>query len=85
MGSRSYFVALGLAGVTVVVTAGVAVARSQRLNDWPYAAHNGQATSYTLAAVGDIACESDDAENAGTPAALKCGSARIRSGPAPPA
>jgi acid phosphatase type 7 len=53
---------LGLAGVTVVATAGVAVAHSQAPNDWPYAPHSGQATTYTLAAVGDIACEPDDAE-----------------------
>src|SRR5215831_9630234 len=66
VGSRSYIVALGLAGVTVVATAGVAVAHTQALNDWPYATHTGQATTYTLAAVGDIACEPDDVENAGT-------------------
>jgi hypothetical protein len=53
---------------------GVAVANPHSLNDWPYASSVGQATTYTLAAVGDIACEPDDAENAGTPAALKCGS-----------
>jgi hypothetical protein len=71
---RSYIVALGLAGIGVVATAGVAVAHTGALNDWPYAANTGQVTTYTLAAVGDIACEPDDAENAGTPAALKCGS-----------
>jgi acid phosphatase type 7 len=65
---------LGLAGFTVMAVTGVAVANPQSLNDWPYASSAGQATTYTLAAVGDIACEPDDAENAGTPAALKCGS-----------
>jgi len=65
---------LGPAGVTVIAVTGVAVANSQGLNDWPYAASNGQARTYTLATVGDIACEPDDAENAGNPAALKCGS-----------
>ena len=74
--------ALGLAGVTVVATAGVAVAHSRAFNDWPYATHTGQATTYTLAAVGDIACEPDDTENAGTPAALKCGSASLGGMPA---
>jgi len=41
-------------------------------NVWPYA----QATPHAavLAAVGDIACEPDDSENAATPAKLKCGS-----------
>jgi hypothetical protein len=66
--------ALGLAGVIVVAVAGVAVARSGALNDWPYAANTGQVTTYTLATVGDIACEPDDTENAGNPASLKCGS-----------
>src|SRR5215469_5138649 len=68
---------LGLAGVTAIAVTGVAVANSQGLNDWPYATSVGQATTYTLAAVGDIACEPDDAENAGTPAALKCGSSSL--------
>ena len=71
MASRSRMVAIGLAGVAVVALAGVAVAAPHPLNDWPY---TGQTGSYTLATVGDIACEPDDAENAGTPAQLKCGS-----------
>ncbi|MFI5974173.1 metallophosphoesterase family protein [Streptomyces sp. NPDC051452] len=62
--------AVGLAVLAVTGTA-VAVA-NQSDNDWPYAHH--RAASYTLAAVGDIACEPDDAENAATPASLKCGS-----------
>ena len=67
--------ALGLAGVTVVALAGVAFAHPGALNDWPYAStNNGPAVSYTLATVGDIACEPDDTQNATTPAALKCGS-----------
>lgn len=77
MASRSYIIALGLVGVTVLAVAGVAVANPQALNDWPYAVSTGQATTYTLAAVGDIACEPDDAENASTPASLKCGSATL--------
>jgi len=56
----------------------VAVANPQASNDWPYAPHaGGQATSYTLATVGDIACEPDNTENASTPAALKCGSSSL--------
>ena len=74
MRSRSYIVALGLAGVLVAVAVGVAGADSQALNDWPYAASSGQARTFTLAAVGDIACEPNTAENSGTPTALKCGS-----------
>lgn len=77
MASRFRAVALGLAGVAVVVLAGVAVAAPRALNDWPYAGKTGQTTSYTFATVGDIACEPDDPENAGTPAALKCGSAGL--------
>lgn len=59
-------------GLAVLAVAGTAVAANQDANDWPYAHH--RAASYTLAAVGDIACEPDDAENATTPASLKCGS-----------
>ncbi|MBS2966327.1 metallophosphoesterase [Actinocrinis puniceicyclus] len=58
--------------------AGAAVAYPHSSNDWPYGQtprHDGR--TYTLAVVGDIACEPDTAENAGTPAALKCGSASL--------
>jgi acid phosphatase type 7 len=71
---RSRIMALGVAGAAVVAIAGVSAAAPQALNDWPYGGTSHQTTSYTLATVGDIACEPDDAENAGTPAALKCGS-----------
>ncbi len=74
MRSRSYIMALGLAGVTLLAVTGGAVASQRALNDWPYATASHGDTSYTLAVVGDIACEPDDAENAATPAALKCGS-----------
>jgi hypothetical protein len=74
---RSYFIALGLAAVTVAAVAGVSVADPQALNDWPYATSVGNSTSYTLAAVGDIACEPADATNAGNPTAVKCGSASL--------
>lgn len=61
-------------GLAVLAATGVAVAESHGSdgNDWPYAQHYGP--TYTLAAVGDIACEPDTAENSGTPAELKCGS-----------
>jgi hypothetical protein len=75
--SRSYIAALGVAGVLVAATAGAAVAHSMASNDWPYAANNGQVRTYTLATVGDIACEPDNTENAANPAALKCGSSSL--------
>ncbi len=60
--------------VGVVGVGGVAAADSPVTgNDWPYNA-NAKGQQFTLAAVGDIACEPDDDENASTPAALKCGS-----------
>ncbi len=47
-------------GLAVLAVTGTAVAAAnQSDNDWPYAHHS--AASYTLAAVGDIACEPDDA------------------------
>jgi hypothetical protein len=72
--SRSYIIALGLAGVTALTATGIAVASPWAQNDWPYSNSSGQVGTYTLAAVGDIACEPDDAENVNTPTALKCGS-----------
>ena len=62
-----------IAGVAVLAMTGVAAAASHGLNDWPYAADSSHRT-VTLAAVGDIACEPDTADNATTPSALKCGS-----------
>ena len=62
-------------GVAVMIAgvAGAAAASPNTGNDWPYhsASHGKQ---YSLVAVGDIACEPDDADNASNPAALKCGS-----------
>ena len=72
--SRSRVIAGSLAAVAVMAVAGVASADPHALNDWPYGGSSSHGRTYTLAAVGDIACEPDDAENAGTPAALKCGS-----------
>jgi acid phosphatase type 7 len=63
----------GMVAVGVLAVAGIAAADSPNGNDWPYdSAAKGQ--QYTMVAVGDIACEPNDAENAATPAALKCGS-----------
>jgi hypothetical protein len=66
-----------LAGAAVVAVAGVAAATTGSSgNDWP----NGpaaQGQQYVLAAVGDIACEPNDPDNAGNPAAVKCGGSGI--------
>jgi len=50
-------------------------------NPWPYNASGKSvpAANPVLAAVGDIACEPDNAENSGNPAAVKCGGAGIGS------
>jgi hypothetical protein len=73
---RTPLIVVSAVVLTVGVT-GVAVAQNVS-NGWPYnttsASSNANGRTYTLAAVGDIACEPNDAENAGTPAALKCGS-----------
>jgi hypothetical protein len=60
------------AGVAVVAVAGVATAASTG-NDWPHAAP-AKGQQFSLVAVGDIACEPADNDNAGNPAAVKCGS-----------
>lgn len=67
-------VSAAAAGLALAGTASVAVALNGPHDDnhWPYA--QPQAKTYTMAVVGDIACEPDDPENASTPAALKCGS-----------
>jgi len=49
-------------------------------NAWPYDTSAGPpaaATDPMLVAVGDIACEPDNTENSGNPAAVKCGGAGI--------
>jgi hypothetical protein len=48
-------------------------------NAWPYNSPDkpGPATNPVLVAVGDIACEPDDDENSGNPAAVKCNGAGI--------
>jgi len=71
---RSPMLPLIAAGVAIVAVAGTAVASSPvGGNDWPYD-DSAKGQQYTLAAVGDIACEPNDDDNASNPAALKCGS-----------
>lgn len=59
-----------------VLGAAAAVAAPGIGSGWPYEtkANGPDAKDYTLAAVGDIACEPDDPDNAATPSSLKCGS-----------
>ena len=70
-------IAAGVVAATVLGISGAAVAQTVD-NGWPYdttkTSANPGGQSYTLAAVGDIACEPDDDNNAGNPSALKCGS-----------
>jgi hypothetical protein len=68
-------IAVGVVAATFLGTA-AAVAAPAIDNGWPYAsAVKAQSDhTYTLAAVGDIACEPDDDDNAANPASLKCGS-----------
>jgi hypothetical protein len=76
--------ALG-AGAMIVATTGVVIAGPAAAhNDWPYGGGStgNSAKTFTLAAVGDISCEPDNAENAGNPAALKCGSPTLGGMPA---
>ena len=77
-------VVLPVVAATVLAAAGAALALPHGgANGWPYASHDPAATqTYTFAAVGDIACEPDDPENAATPAALKCGSPDLGGMPA---
>ncbi|MDR6971592.1 metallophosphoesterase [Leifsonia shinshuensis] len=72
---KTSLIAAGVIAATLFGTA-AAVAVPVLQGDWPYAgqSHGEDAKTYTLAAVGDIACEPDDDDNAATPAALKCGS-----------
>ncbi|MCL1871685.1 MAG: metallophosphoesterase [Promicromonosporaceae bacterium] len=73
---RTPLIVAGVAAVTVL-GAGVAVAQNIG-NGWPYdntsSSSDAHGRTYTLAAVGDIACEPNDEDNASTPASLKCGS-----------
>ncbi|NNC11464.1 hypothetical protein HII28_06170 [Planctomonas sp. JC2975] len=70
-------VAAGVVAALVFGVGGAAIAQSVD-NGWPYDTTKSNASadgrSYTLAAVGDIACEPDDDDNAANPSELKCGS-----------
>lgn len=68
-------IAVGVVAATLLTTA-AAVAAPAIDNGWPYdsAVKAQNDKTYTLAAVGDIACEPNDSDNAATPAGLKCGS-----------
>ncbi|WP_285115640.1 metallophosphoesterase [Leifsonia sp. fls2-241-R2A-40a] len=74
--TRKISLLVGAVVATTLVGAAAAVAAPAIDNGWPYdsapTAHDAE--TYTLAAVGDIACEPDDDENASTPGSLKCGS-----------
>ncbi|NEN04607.1 hypothetical protein G3T36_01850 [Diaminobutyricibacter tongyongensis] len=78
MRSRTRKISLIAAGIVAasLLGAAAAVAAPGIGNGWPYntAAKGDDAKTYTLAAVGDIACEPDDSANTANPAALKCGS-----------
>jgi hypothetical protein len=77
-----------MAAVAVVAAAGAGtvLADPGLVGDspWPYntAQSSGESASPVLAAVGDIACEPNDTENAGNPTALKCGSPSLGGMPA---
>ena len=72
-------IAAGVVAASVLGIAGAAVAQNVG-NVWPYdstpsSSANGK--TFTLAAVGDIACEPDDSTNAANPSSLKCGSTSL--------
>src|SRR5690349_13441876 len=72
---RRVTIVTATASVAVLAAAGLALAGPSSSNDWPYAQGSGHdGRTYTLAAVGDIACEPDTPENSATPPSLKCGS-----------
>ena len=72
---RRVTIAASAASAALVAAAGLALASPSSSNDWPYAQQHGDSNrTYTLAAVGDIACEPDTPENSSTPSSLKCGS-----------
>jgi len=72
---RLSLIAAAVVAASILGTA-AAVAAPGIGGDWPYQskAHGPDARDFTLAAVGDIACEPDDPDNAATPSSLKCGS-----------
>ncbi|MEY9951498.1 metallophosphoesterase [Leifsonia sp. EB34] len=68
-------IAVGVVAATFLGTA-AAVAAPAIDDGWPYGSAGAAKhdNTYTLAAVGDIACEPNDSDNAANPAGLKCGS-----------
>ncbi len=62
--------------VATVLGTGAAIAAPDIGNGWPYAGTpaGDDAETFTLAAVGDIACEPADGDNAANPTAVTCGS-----------
>lgn len=72
---RLSLIAAAVVAASILGTA-AAVAAPGIGGGWPYQTrtHGPDAKDYTLAAVGDIACEPDDPDNAATPSSLKCGS-----------
>ncbi|MEV8214191.1 metallophosphoesterase [Leifsonia sp. NPDC077715] len=72
---RLSLIAAAVVAASILGTA-AAVAAPGIGGGWPYEtkAHGPDSKDYTLAAVGDIACEPDDPDNAATPSSLKCGS-----------
>jgi len=76
MRTRKITLLVGSVVAATLLGAAAAVAAPAIDNGWPYASpvKADDNKTYTLAAVGDIACEPDDDDNAGTPSTLKCGS-----------
>ena len=83
--SNKLLLAIPAAGLAVLAAAGAALAgpdgHESAAAQWPYAGAAAGPT-YTLAAVGDIACEPNTAKNADNPSELKCGGADIGGKPA---
>jgi hypothetical protein len=77
MRSRTRKISLIVAVVAATMLGATAAVAAPAIdNGWPYntAVKADDAKTYTLAAVGDIACEPDDTANAANPSSLKCGS-----------
>ncbi len=75
MANRTRKISAALVGLAALTVTGVAVGSPLGHSGWPYGhdASGPGGQTYTLAAVGDIACEPDTEENAGNPDSLKCG------------
>lgn len=88
---RRTTIALAIAGTLAATGAAVYAADPGALPNWPYdtvgsepnaVANAAAAPDAVLAVVGDTACEPDDPENTGNPAAVKCGGSSIGGNPA---